>query len=380
MAARQAAALKPGTRVGEGRYQIQKMIGRGAFGITYRARNTVSGSDVAIKEYLPRANAHRTANGTVQPLPGGRNAELFDIGKRVFLEETETLRSLPKQRGLVQVLAALRRRNTVCCVMEFVDGEELKTVVERTLRHRPFIPERTIRDLAVDIVSALHILHSEARLTHRDIKPANIMIRRATGEPVLIDFGAARPLDRHVELPPLLTRSYAALEQFNSDVTHYSSRMDVGPWSDLFSLSVVLYEMMSQGLPRPADERFATLRSTGEDPYVPIRDNLARSGFDHDYSDELLDLIDAGCALHPQDRPRSARLFLRRMGERLRVRKAGAQTGSATPIVAPGQVTGIIADWTAELWRRGKLVIIAVAGATVIAAYAYLAGRGVLPW
>ena len=213
--------------------------------------------------------------------------------------------------------------------MDYIKGDPLDRMVPRLLQANGHVPEVLVRKLASSLCSALASVH-DAGLIHRDIKPANIMIR-VDGQPILIDFGAARPLGRKSALGSMFTRKYAALEQFPRDDLRFSRSLTEGPESDIFAMSVMLYEIVSNSLPPAADERYKALVSNGADSYLPVRENLRRNRVRADYSDKLLNAIDAGCSLMPQDRPRNARMLAADMGESLRAVAALKSTFAAIP-------------------------------------------------
>lgn len=369
--------LPKGTIIAKNRYRIMGVLGQGGFGVTYLAHHTSNGSKVAIKEYFPRKYATRDSKGRVVPV--AQKKSIFVTGRDVFLEETEILRGLPKQRGLVGVYGALKKHNTAYCIMEHIDGLTLKELAPKQLARTGYIPEGMVRDLVISVGSALDAVHNKAKMAHRDIKPDNIMIRRQDMEPVLIDFGAARPLHRKVTLPSMYTRHYAALEQFQASKTRCGDAENIGPWTDVFSLSVVLYELVTQGLPPPADDRWAALQANGHDPYLPARENLKRNRVPAQYSEALLDLIDAGCALRPRNRPQTARQFAALMGP-----PTGGQGGGQTSehtgeqwVVIPIEPTGpSLGGWAKTVWQRSKLPLIIAFLACCIAGFAFLSDKG----
>ena len=206
---------------------------------------------------------------------------------------------------------AFERMGTAYCVMEFIEGEPLDKMLPRLMNTHGGVSQELIEQFLDPVSLALSAIHNK-KLIHRDVKPGNIMIRRS-GEPVLIDFGAARIYGTRTDGAVMFTRKYAPIEQFPSKDSRSSQKeFSEGPWSDLYSLSVVLYEMISRRAPPDAETRLNTQRSTGRDPYVPIFKRVGngrQSGFS--YSPDLLNLIDAGCALLPRDRPQDATEYRR---------------------------------------------------------------------
>jgi serine/threonine protein kinase len=300
-------SLRPGTVLAS--HAIEEVLGQGGFGITYRVREVKSGRISALKEYFPSDDAVRVANNRVEPKQD-RKAR-FDMGYQAFLSEARTLNALPEQRGLVRIKGAFEKHATVYALMDFIDGEPLDKATRLVLSKRSHVPVVLIQDLVEAMLGALRAVH-QVGVLHRDIKPGNVMIRR-DGQPVLIDFGAARPIARASKLASMFSRRYAALEQFPEARTGFRSTSADGPTIDMFAFSIMLYELVSQSLPPDAEERFKTRRDTGHDPFLPVRENILRNRITARYPDVLLDVIDAGCALLPSERIKSANDMAQRL-------------------------------------------------------------------
>lgn len=298
-----AVALPEGTEIGG--FVLADVIGRGGFGITYRARERRSQQTYAIKEYMPEDFALRDPRGTVTAQPG--RGDTYERGLRAFLIEANTLKELPRRDGLVKVRGAFERSGTAYCVMEYIEGDSLDRMSQRMARRVGHTPPDLVADLAASVCWALDALH-EKGVIHRDVKPANIMIRRS-GEPVLIDFGAARQLSRRGKSDAIFTRRYAAIEQFPPELTGFGRSFEEGPWSDIYSLSVLLYELVTLRSPPDALQRAESLFAAAGDPYVPVQHALAGSGREGAYAEGLLEAIDTGCELMPSARPRTVRAF-----------------------------------------------------------------------
>ena len=299
--------LPKGTKIAG--HQIVDVLGQGGFGITYKARNLKLGEPAAIKEYFPHEYAERELDLSVSPR--AQYKKVYHMGLDAFFEEANLLRDLPNLPGLVRVRAAFSKHSTAYCIMDYIEGDPLDRMVTRFAQRNTHIPEALVRSVAASLGDALGAVH-QVGLIHRDVKPGNIMIRR-DGQPILIDFGAARPLGRTVSMGSMFTRKYAAIEQFPREVVPLPRSIQEGPQADIFALSVMLYEMVSTSLPPSADQRFKALKSSGRDIYVPVRENLRRNRVDASYPAALLDMIDEGCALMPDDRPSDARRFTARV-------------------------------------------------------------------
>ena len=271
--------LPAGTRLRN--YELISVLGHGAFGITYLARDTLLGREVAIKEYLPTALALRADGTTVVP----RSTQLADDfvwGRERFLEEARTLVTLEGVPAVVRVYDYLEGNGTAYMVMALARGETLE---QRLKRDGP-LPAPIIERLVNRLLDGLEQVHTTGFL-HRDIKPANIILD-AKNNPTLIDFGASRAsiAGRTSAMTAVFTPRYAAAEQLTSD--------EQGPWTDIYGLSVTLYSAIVGRTPPTAVERML------KDRYEPLT-GLLPAGF----PPAILRGIDAGLAVRAADRPQS---------------------------------------------------------------------------
>jgi serine/threonine protein kinase/peptidoglycan hydrolase-like protein with peptidoglycan-binding domain len=262
-------------------YELKSILGQGAFGITYRARDLTLGRDVAIKEYLPTTLALREGRTTVLPR-SPEHAEQFNWGRERFLDEARTLAKLDRTPAIVRVHDFLEDNGTAYMVMGLVEGENLN---KRLLREGRLTPEAVER-LLLPLLDGLEEVHAIGFL-HRDIKPANVMVD-ARGRPTLIDFGAARAAmaGRSTTMTAIFTPGYAAAEQYTS--------ASLGPWTDIYGVAATMAHAITGKIPPSSIERII------KDTYVPLSE-LKPEGF----SPELLAGIDAGMARQVDDRPQS---------------------------------------------------------------------------
>ncbi len=119
--------LPPGTRLRN--YELVSVLGHGAFGITYRARDTLLGREVAIKEYLPASLAIRSHGSTVVPRSGDEG-DTFQWGRDRFLDEARTLVTLESAPAVVRVYDFLEANGTAYMVMALVRGRDTRTTRE----------------------------------------------------------------------------------------------------------------------------------------------------------------------------------------------------------------------------------------------------------
>ena len=266
-------------------YELISVLGHGGFGITYYARDTTLGREVAVKEYLPTSLALRENGTTVVPR-STQLAEDFIWGRERFLEEARILATLEGVPSIVRVYDYLEANGTAYMVMGLARGETL----EQRLKRDKQLPAAIVERLFDRLLGGLEEVH-KAGFLHRDVKPANIILD-AKDNPTLIDFGASRAAmaDRTAALTAIFTPRYAAAEQLTSDKQ--------GPWTDIYSVSATLYHAIT-GRPPPS-----SLERALNDSYEPLT-GLSLAGF----SAGTLRGIDAGMALRGKHRPQSIAIW-----------------------------------------------------------------------
>ena len=304
-------ALAAGTRLQ--RYELITVLGHGQFGITYLARDTELGREVAIKEYLPIALALRRGGTSVAPRSSALKAD-FIWGRERFLEEARTLATLDHVPAVVHAFDFMEANGTAYMVMALLRGDTL----EERLNRDGKLPGPIVERILGRLLDGLQEVH-KAGFLHRDIKPANIILD-AESDPTLIDFGAARIslAGRTAAMTAIYTPRYAAVEQED-----FAGKL--GPWTDIYCLSATLYHAITGQSPPRAITRAL------HDVYKPLVD-LAPAGF----TPRLLAAIDWGLAFRPEDRPQSIdswRQALTKAGAS-RDRAAVDDDGSAT-IIGP---------------------------------------------
>lgn len=224
-------ALPAGTRLQE--YEIIAVIGRGGFGITYRARDTNLDTVVAIKEYLPSEFATRTNTRTVVPTSQADRAD-YDWGLTRFLDEARALARFDHPH-INRVHRFFEAHGTAYLVLEYIEGETLGAVLQRQGQ----LSEAQVAGLLTEVLSGLEDVHG-AGYVHRDLKPGNLMVR-SDGSIVVLDFGAARQAvgQRSKSVTAILTPGYAPIEQYDTKAE------DVGPWSDIYAVGMMAYRCIS---------------------------------------------------------------------------------------------------------------------------------------
>ncbi|MDA8362091.1 MAG: serine/threonine-protein kinase [Gammaproteobacteria bacterium] len=268
--------LAPGTVV-QG-YRIEKTLGDGGFSSVYLATALSQGHQVAIKEYLPPRQAHRTPSGRIEPL-SEEMAPLFTSGIKRFFEEASALSKL-HHPNIVEVTDCFRAHNTVYMVMRYELGRDLRWYIKR---HPQGLSEKFLRTVFPPLLIGLEALHTHG-LLHLDIKPANILLRSG-GNPLLLDFGAAQKTHERSAGMRTLTAGFAPIEQH--------TKGHVGPWSDLYAIGASMWACISGRAPPPATARAA-------------KDAFAIPGrYRHRYSPQILEAIDWCMQMNQLERPQN---------------------------------------------------------------------------
>lgn len=269
-------------------YQIEEVLGRGGFAVTYLAIDLNLDVHVAIKEYLPREITSRDEQLNVS----ARSPEFvedYNIGLSNFAREAKTLARF-KHLNIVRVHQVIHKYNTAYMVMDYEHGQELAEVLDggRTLE------EDDLKEILFPILDGIEEIHRHG-LAHRDIKPSNIYLRD-NGSPVLLDFGAARYTmsETTQQLTAVVTVGYTPIEQYNV------SDNDQGPWSDIYALAAVLYEAVTGEMPVDSVTRASSTLTTASDPLTPIGNKVQQH-----YSEDFLRAIDWGLYMEAEDRPQS---------------------------------------------------------------------------
>ena len=221
-----------------GKYERLDVLGHGASGIVYLAKDTLLGKQVALKEISAQGEE-----------------------KHRFLEEARVLDRL-RHPNIVQVNSVDEIGGKVVIDMEYVRGRNLQDI----LRDTPQLPIPEALSIAAQICDGLAYAH-ERRTVHRDIKPANILLTRA-GIVKLVDFGLAEVLGTHSFAGGAGTYAYMAPEDFHPE--EQSDRQ-----SDIWAVGVILFEMLTGRRPfqvAKSKDPFAWKMAVELSPIPPLRD------------------------------------------------------------------------------------------------------------
>ena len=282
------------------RYELEELVGTGGMSSVYRAHDRLLERDVALKVLHQRF------------LADGEQVERFRREARAVAQLSHP--------NIVTVIDRGEQGGRQYIVFEYVDGENLKALVER---EGP-LPERDAIQLALQVARALGFAH-EHGLVHRDVKPQNVLLNDG-GDTKVTDFGIARSLDVHGGLTQtgtvMGTSDYIAPEQARG------SRVDAQ--SDVYSLGAVLYELLTGEVPFKGDNFVAVAMRHINEPPPSVRERRP----------ELSPCVDAvvrrAMAKEPRDRFGSMDQLCLGLGDCL-AQLDGAATSSAaeTMVAAP---------------------------------------------
>src|SRR6476646_8050360 len=224
------------------RYELEELVGTGGMSSVYRAHDRLLDRKVALKVL------HQ------------HYSEDEDYVER-FRREARAVAAL-SHPNIVTVIDRGEHAGRQFIVFEYIDGENLKALIQR----RGPAPVTTALELAMQIARGLSCAHQQG-LVHRDVKPQNILLN-GDGQAKVTDFGIARSLDVQHGMTQtgtvLGTSDYIAPEQ--------AQGQRVDEHTDVYSLGVVLYELLTTEVPFPGENFVAVAMRHINEPPPPIRD------------------------------------------------------------------------------------------------------------
>jgi predicted Ser/Thr protein kinase len=227
-----------------GRYQLEREIGRGAMGIVYLGRDTAINRLVAIKA-IPLASEFS-------------DSELAEARAR-FFREAETAGRL-NHPNIVTIYDVGEERGLAYIAMEYLKGRHLSEYATSNKLLEP----RKVLEVIGRTADALGFAHKQ-QVVHRDIKPANLMFDASTDVLKITDFGIARLSGAGSTRTGIVlgTPSFMSPEQLEGRT--------VTGHSDLFSLGVSLFQLLTGQLPFTADSMTGLMQQIAEAPHPPLR-------------------------------------------------------------------------------------------------------------
>ena len=264
-----------------GRYRIREQVGQGGMGSIYLADDTrLEGRLCALKEVeYERA------------LPDN----IREQAREQFLREATVLARLDHP-NLPKVSDYFSEGPRDYLVMDYVPGQDLRTLMLEARRKKVFLSEREVLGWANQLSDALIYLHSqEPPIIHRDIKPSNLKLT-PSGLVKLVDFGLVKILAPEEVTITIIqgqgTALYTPLEQYGGDDAHTDIR------ADIYSFGSTLYHLFTNEPPVEARKRFLDPSSL-----TPLRE------FNPALSARTQRAVLWAMALHPDERPSNVEIF-----------------------------------------------------------------------
>ena len=252
-----------------GRYQVENELGKGAMGVVYLGKDPKIGRVVAIK---------------TMALSQEFEGEELDDARERFFREAETAGRLQHQ-NIVTIFDAGEEHDLAFIAMEFLKGKDLADVSKAG----QLLPIAKVLSIVARVAEALAYAH-KLNVVHRDIKPANIMYDLETDSVKVTDFGIARITDSSKTKTGLVlgTPSFMSPEQI--------AGKKVDGRSDLYSLGVMLYQMLAGALPFRGDSMAELMYKIANEPAPDIR--IAKP----ELSEKLANIVALSISKRPETR------------------------------------------------------------------------------
>jgi tetratricopeptide (TPR) repeat protein len=240
-----APVLQSGDVLG-GRYEILQMLGEGGMGAVYKAMDRELDRPVALKLIRPEL----AANPSI----------LARFKQELLLAHQVT------HKNVIRIYDLGDADGVKFISMEFVDGVDLRALIkERENEKKRFSPEEAV-EITEQICRALEATHAVG-VIHRDLKPQNIM-RDGSGRILLMDFGLARTVEGQG-----MTQTGALVGTMEYMSPEQALAKDLDQRSDLFTLGLILYELLTGKTPYSAESVVASLIKRTQERAIPVSDH-----------------------------------------------------------------------------------------------------------
>ena len=300
-----AHALRPGVILADRFRLVRSLRGTSSFAFSYQAEDLTTGESVVVKEFFPRSLVSRAADGlSVRAHSPECERDFLRALHRYALEGAVLAEST--HPNLVRVRAVVDANATVYLVMNRHESQPLADYL-RAAGGR--VASAEAGRIVQHLLSALQVLHTES-IIHRDLSPRSVHVG-ADGSAILLEFSARRHLPMHATD---LAAGFAAFEQYGM--------RDIGPWTDVYAVSALLYYMLTGAVPPSALDRAAGETVVSPMASIPgVAPGLAR-------------LALKGMALLPQQRPHAVSELRRLLDGALAEAVAATARNAPTPVQA----------------------------------------------
>ena len=273
--------MKPGTILHE-QYLIGTVLGQGGFGITYVGYDISLELKVCIKEYYPMGQVSRSSeiSNTVNWNRTQITQEQWENSCRNFIKEAQRVERIFTLPGVVRIRNTFFENDSAYIVMDFIDGITLK---DKLKQNGPMTFEEC-RELFIPLMKSLEDLHRQ-NVIHRDISPDNIMVAE-DGRLWLLDLDASKAIEDLQE-----GMSKLVMKKGFSPPEQYSTGVEIGPWTDVYALTVTMYYCITGKLMPDALDRMMKSRE------IPF-DN----GYGKELTPEMRDIFERGMDVRSESR------------------------------------------------------------------------------
>ncbi len=267
-------------------YTLGEVLGGGGFSLVYLASSELSRDKFVIKEFCPEDIVYRHSDGSLSPNTALAESS-FRHGLERFRSEAKRMSKI-RHSNLIGVNEYFEANNTLYMVMNHEEGRDLRWFISKMggnldwdLLQRVFPP----------IGNGLQQMH-QLGIVHLDVKPANVLLR-TSGQPLLLDFGAAQTLDSDKPFGDFqtLTHGFAPPEQYLDG--------QLGVWTDIYGLSATIYNCITGTPPTPA------LKRKNGESLEKITVTRAK-----DYPYTLLKTVESALSINESERPGDMQSFL----------------------------------------------------------------------
>ena len=311
------------------KYKIEKIIGQGGFGITYKAimKETVSGSlgnmevdvPVAIKEFFMKDTCEREEGTGKITVPSQGSRAVVELYRKKFVKEAKNLAQM-NHPHIVKVVDVFEENNMVYYVMQYLNGGSLSDYVKQHGALDEAIAIKYIQQIG----SALEYMHQK-HICHYDVKPSNILLDDKGGA-MLIDFGISKGYTEEghqtSSTPVGISAGYAPLEQYQQ------SLQDFSPATDVYGLAATLFYLLTGKNPPEAS---IVLNEGIGDKSIGI-------------SDTVWHAIEQGMNPRKKDRVQTVSEFLKLMNCMMPTIASEVLTNQEETQVLPQKISGNIDD------------------------------------
>ncbi len=303
-------------------YQVESILGQGGFGTVYKATDTKLGRPVALKVL--------------------RN-QLEPKHKQLFEREAQAIARLSKHPNIVQIFAWGEYLGHSFFALEYLP----LSVLDLVKANRAGLPWTEALPLVIQCAEALGFAHDQG-IIHRDIKPPNLLLESEAGPIKIADFGLSRYSD---SIDTTITGTVSGSPPYMSP--EQASAQPVDHRSDIFSLGVTLYEMLTGKRPFEGNSAGEIINRIVEDNGVPIAERHA------DLPSEVVKAVEKALAHQRTDRYQSAFEFARDLNNALpestRVKLHAPVQSSHSPVQARGFAARM------KRWHVGAVAIVVLA-------------------